>query len=309
MTDLGSCVYIHGAFCHACANSCQSGLCRPGMSLPPNPRFWLGEPPEEGDPDLIAGLLKRHARLLITGETDVGKTLIGLEVAYSMLTGDPLWGKLIPIHTVSQVTYVMGEHDKEYLKGQWALLGRVTPPGFWVLPPPGKRLVARGDTLVGHQMLYRGWCEGSGLVIFDPLGAFASGVDVENDNAQMRAVIDAMSLVAHPGALLVFAHMGKPTFDPKEGSWRRRESYATRGGSAIEDAVTECFYMEKDREHGETFILRRRKFKGQAPAFFRLSRDPLTLRHTLTVKGLTDAERRAQKASAGGHHGSPKIGR
>lgn len=267
------------------------------MTLP-NPRFWVGEPLEPGAPALIPGLLSRHARLLITGETNVGKTLIGLELSYALLTGEPLWGALAPTTVLKQITYIMGEHEKEYLKSQWALLGLKAPPGFWGIPPPGRRLVARGETMRGHLETYRAWCEGSGAVIFDPLGAFASGQDVENDNALMRLVIDAMGAVASGGALVVLAHMGKPTVDPHTGTSRRRESYATRGGSAIEDAVTDCFYMERDAEHGH-FILRRRKFKGQAPGFYRLSRHPDTLRHSLVSKGLTDAERRAQKVKAG----------
>lgn len=274
------------------------------LGVPSNPRFWLGEPPEAGEPELIPGLLKRHARLLITGETNVGKTLVGLEIAYALLTGEPLWGSLTPSVIVKQVTYIMGEHDKEYLKSQWALLGLRAPPGFWGIPPPGKRLVARGDTMLGHLQTYRAWCEGSGAVFFDPLGAFASGEDVENDNALMRLVIDAMGAVAARGALVVLAHMGKPTLNPQEGTYRRRESYATRGGSAIEDAVTDCFYMEKDPEH-DAFLLRRRKFKGQAPAFYRLSRDPETLRHTLLAKGLTEAEKRGLKSRAGSAGGRP----
>lgn len=267
------------------------------MSLP-NPRFWIGEPLEPGEPALIPGLLSRHARLLITGETNVGKTLLGLELSYSLLTGKPLWGKLLPTTTVKQVTYIMGEHDKEYLKSQWALLGLTAPTGFWAIPPPGKRLVSRGETMLAHLQTYQTWCEGSGAVVFDPLGAFAAGEDVENDNALMRLVIDAMGAVASRGALVVLAHMGKPRLDPQANTYRRRDSYATRGGSAIEDAVTDCFYMEKDAEH-ETFTLRRRKFKGQAPGFYRLSRHPVTLRHSLVAKGLTDAERRAQKVKAG----------
>jgi hypothetical protein len=215
-----------------------------------------------------------------------------------------LWGQLIPKDTVRQVTYIMGEHDKEYLKSQWRLLGLTAPRGFWVLPPPCKRLVAGGDTLLGHQRLYRSWCEGSGLVVFDPLGPFASGADVENDNAQMRAVIDAMGAIAHPGASVVLAHMGKPTLHPTDGTSRHRESYATRGGSAIEDAVTDCFYLEKNAEH-EGYTLRRRKFKGHAPSFYRLSRHPETLRHTLLSKGLTTAEKQALKTRVGTAGGRP----
>ena len=128
---------------------------------------------------------------------------------------------------------------------------------------------------------------GSGVVFFDPLGAFASGEDVENDNAQMRAVIDAMGVITAPGAMVALAHMGKPTYDPKASKFIRRPSYATRGGSAIEDAVTDCFYFAHE---GATFRLLQRKYKGDAPSHYLLSRDEETLRHTLTSKGKTRRE-------------------
>lgn len=265
--------------------------------MTPNPRFWIGAPRDPGEPELIPGLLHRHACLLITGETNIGKTLMGLEIAHSLLTGIPLWGKLKPTRTLKQITFIMGEHDKETLQTQWDLLGFSPPEGLWIIPPPGRRLVARGDTMLGNLELYREWCQGSDLVMFDPLGAFASGEDIENDNAQMRAVIVAMETIAAPGALLAFAHMGKPTYDPKEGRYRRRETYATRGGSAIEDAILDCFYLEKDTEH-EGYKLRRRKYKGQAPSFYRLARDPVTLRHTLLAQGPTEAQLRATRIAA-----------
>ena len=263
----------------------------------PNPRFWIGAPREPGEPELIPGFLHRHACLLITGETNIGKTLVGLEIAYTLLTGTPLWGKLKPTRVLKYVTFIMGEHDKETLQTQWALLGFDPPEGLWVIPPPGRRLVAHGDTMVGNLDLYREWCQGSDLVMFDPLGAFASGEDIENDNAQMRAVISAMEVIAAPGALIAFAHMGKPAYDPKEGRYRQRETYATRGGSAIEDAVLDCFYMEADTDHGG-YKLRQRKYKGSAPSFYRLTRDPATLRHTLVGQGATSSQLLAQRKAA-----------
>lgn len=265
--------------------------------LPDNPRFWLGAPREPGEPELIKGLLHRHAALCITGETDVGKTLVGLEIAHSLLTGEPLWGKLEPTKRLREITYIMGEHDRETIQTLWVLLGLETPKGFWVIPPPGKRIVARGESVQDTLVTYRAWCTGSDLIAFDPLSAFASGEDVENDNSQMRAVIEGMETIAKPGALMVMAHMGKMSFDPKAGKYIRRESYATRGASAVEDAVVDCFYMEKDPEHAG-FVLKRRKFKGQAPHYYRLSRDPVTLRHTLIAKGRTEAELRAIRAEA-----------
>lgn len=271
----------------------------------PNPRFWIGEPREAGEPALIPGLLNRHGCLLLTGETNVGKTLIGLEIAHSLLTGELLWGALEPVHTVAQVTYIMGEHDKETLKAQWRLLGLTTPPGFWVMPPPGRALVARGDTLLNNLAAYHAQCEGSGVVIFDPFSAFVAGEHVENDNVLMRAALTAMIQVGTPAPVIVLAHMGKPTYDPKGGTWKQRPSYATRGGSAIEETVTDCFYIEK-APAADQFLLTRQKFKGQAPSYYRLSRDPATLLHTLIAQGPTEAQLSAVRSRAGKRGGRPK---
>ena len=265
--------------------------------IPTNPRFWIGAPPEPGEPELLKGLLHRHSALLITGETNVGKTLVALELAHALLTGEPLWGKLEPTKRLSQITYIMGEHDKESIQALWGLLGFTSPNGFWVLPPPGKKIVARGELVQDTLRTYRTWCEGADLAIFDPLAAFASGVDVENDNAQMRSVVEGMETLIAPGALTILAHMGKMAFDPKAGKYIRRESYATRGASSVEDAVLDCFYMEKDTEH-EGYKLRRRKYKGQAPSFYRLARHPTTLRHTLLAQGPTEAQLRATRQAA-----------
>jgi hypothetical protein len=79
--------------------------------------------------------------------------------------------------------------------------------------------------------------------------------------------------------------------DQRTGQERARKSYAIRGASAIEDAATNIFYMEradgtsdvaeKVAKDATIVSLQRRKYKGIAPAEYKLYRDPGNLTHTL----------------------------
>ena len=255
--------------------------------LPQPPDCWIETPPPPGQPDLIPGLLKSHGSFLITGEHEAGKTLIALELAHGLLTGGPLWGKVELPETVQHVTYILGEHDQATLHEQWNLAGLSVPEHrLRVIPPEERRLlVRRGEMLVGNRDLYRYWCRDSQLVIFDPLSAFISGVDVENDNIQMRTLINAMLGVCQ--CVLILHHMGKPSYDPREAKYVHRGKYASRGASGIEDAVVGCFYLE-EKEKDLRYRLTRVKYKGQAPSFYMLKR--AGLRHTMIGGGLTQAQ-------------------
>ena len=167
----------------------------------------------------------------------------------------------------------------------------------WLLGPEqlsyDKWLVSQGrPNLVGIAK-FKKWAEGVDLIVFDPFAAFVTGIDVENDNVQMRLALDTMSLIAQSAgaSCLVLAHQGKPMMD-KYGQEHSRKSYAIRGASAIEDAATNIFYMGRAAEGasaaaqavaGEAKILEltRRKYKGMAPEKYRLMRDPHTLTHSL----------------------------
>lgn len=270
------------------------------MSQPPT--LWVWSPLEPGPPDLIPGLLPRHGHLLVSGETDVGKTTVALEIAQTVLTGQPLWGShVISTEVASRVTYIMGEHHESTLQSLWRLMAFGGEPAIRIIPPSARRpLISRGILIEKTRETLKEWCQGSQLVIFDPLNAFIAGTDVENDSVQMRACLNAMEDVANGSALLVLAHMGKPTFDPKSGSYRHRDTYASRGSSAIEDSVTCCFYMTPSRTaDARGFKLIRRKYKGQAPAFYMLKRDPVTNRHTLVGGGQTDAQYRQMQREKG----------
>jgi hypothetical protein len=75
----------------------------------------------------------------------------------------------------------------------------------------------------------------------------------------------------------------------KFGNEHARTKYAIRGASGIEDAATNIFYLgvakgeseAAQKIDGQILSLTCRKYKGPAPAEYRLLRDPHTLTHTL----------------------------
>ena len=251
-------------------------------------------PIAEGEPDIIPGFLPRGGQLVIAGETEVGKTLIALELCSSLTTGDSLWNSpdLTPDTKANKILYVLGEHYNEVIQRLWRKTNLPMSENVWLIGPdrlgPDKWLVTNGKTNVTAVDKFKRWAEGADLIIFDPLAAFVSGVDVENDNAQMRAVLDTMSLISQSSgsACLILAHQGKPTIDQRTGQERGRKKYAIRGASAIEDAATNIFYMgraekaEEETGGHKVYILTKRKYKGEAPDEYRLIRDPETLCHT-----------------------------
>ena len=282
----------------------------PGTPAPPD--SWIESPVTPGPPDLIPGLLPRRSALLITGETEVGKTLVGLEIAHSVITGVPLWGKVQPTGQVARVTYILGEHHEDTLRLLWHKMGLEVPARTLRLVGPRSRhaIVARGELMRRNAATYQEWCADSELVIFDPLSAFAAGVDAENDASTMRTCINGMEDVAGAcnASLVILAHMGKPRFDQREGTYKQRGSYASRGSSSIEDAVTSCFYMKEGRgEAGIVFRLERRKYKGDAPKIYLLKRDDTTLRQTLVGGGIPPSQLAVIRGESGRLGGRPKT--
>ena len=81
--------------------------------------------------------------------------------------------------------------------------------------------------------------------------------------------------------------MGKPRLDDS-GTEIRRNSYAMRGASSQEDALTHVFYLRKitklkqQKSPKEQYELSIRKFKGNpSNDTFKLERDPTTKRNSL----------------------------
>lgn len=248
-------------------------------------------PIPEAEPDIIPGLLPKAGQLVIAGETNVGKSLVALEICSSLTTGAPLWGndQLTPLFTAKRIIYILGEHYNEVIQRLWHKTGLPMSDNVWLIGPAklggDKYLVAGGKpNMVAVDKLSK-WCDGADLIIFDPLAAFVTGAESENDNNVMRTVLDQMSAVSQNvgAACLVLGHQGKPHQDPRSGVETARKKYAIRGASSIEDAATNIFYMSKlANENGyEMFTMMKRKYKGDAPDEYRLARDPHTLCHTL----------------------------
>lgn len=254
----------------------------------------LTDPITSGPADVIDGLLP-NGQLVIAGETEAGKTLCSMEIASSLLTGIPLWGELKPNLKAKKVVHFLAEHQVEVLQRLAIKTGLNYGNDYYVLDPDrlgyDRWLVQQGRPNLASIDKFKKWATGCDLVIFDPLSAFVSGVD-ENDNIAMRLVLQTMSDIAHQvgASSIVLAHQGKPVFDYK-GQEHTRKAYAIRGASAIEDCGTNIFYLSKtdQKPTGQILELNKRKYKGHAPDQYKLLRDSRTLTHTLLL-GKTDGD-------------------
>lgn len=250
------------------------------------------DPLPTASPELIPGILPESGTTAIVGETNTGKSLIALEIGSSLLTGEPLWGQIEPNRMIKKLVYILGEHTVQTIQGLYHRTQLPHAGKFQLIGPehlhPYKALVVGGVAQqVAIDRLVK-WTDGAELIVFDPLAGFIQGLGAEQDNASMRTLIDSMSYVAQKNgaACLILSHMGKPRLDD-DGSEIRRFSYAMRGASAQEDALTHVFYLRRElqvKQQGpeEKFKLEVRKFKGNPSSdFFKLRRDPMTKRNSL----------------------------
>jgi RecA-family ATPase len=243
------------------------------------------DPLPPAPPELIPGFLPMSGTTLIAGPTNVGKSLLAIEIASAVTTGQPLWGHLKPVRRLQNVRYLLGEHQTRTIHELYHLTGlpmgkhgRIIGPDCL---PKTKAIVGKNGTDADVLDEYRKLLAGAELLIVDPLTAFVSGANVENDNSAMRATVDALNLLgSENGApVIVLGHFGKPQ-EGADGEEVHRGSYATRGASSTEDAFENVFYLtEKD----DWFELRNRKRKGVQPKPMKLHRDKTTRTHSLLV--------------------------
>lgn len=252
-------------------------------------------PIKPGPPDLIPGLVPKHGQLVIAGETNVGKTLVALEIVSSLVTGHNLWGELEPTAKLGKVLYVLGEHYNDIVKGLWQKTQLPMTDDVHIYGPEdlkgNKWLVQNGKQNLSAVEELTNAAKGCDLVVFDPLGAFFIGSDAENDNPGMRVVLDTMSTITQSvgASCIILAHQGKPTIG-KDGQEFNRTKYAVRGASSVEDAATNIFYMghlqggsgaATGSDPDRLFVIRKRKYKGDAPDEYRLLRDRDNLTHSI----------------------------
>ena len=261
------------------------------------------DPLPDTPPDVLEGLLPEQGQLLITGETNVGKSLLAIEVCSSLSTGTPLWGQIQPSKTLPNIKYILAEHFAGVIQRLFRKTGLQMHDNVRLIAPEhlgvGKQLVING--LPQKQTIDKlsKWCEGADFVVFDPLAAFVAGAaETENASVPMRTCLDMMGLIAgrSGAASLILHHLGKPYVD-KEGGEHHRKAYASRGSSGIEDAATNIFYLLRAEGSSSMFHLNKRKYKGDAPERHTLQRDPDTLTHTLCTgpRPTVDGKRQAFK--------------
>jgi hypothetical protein len=248
-----------------------------------------------GPPDIIDGLIPRNGQLLIAGETNIGKSLVALEICHSLTSGEALWGDphRTPTIKAGRILYVLGEHYNDVIKRLAIKTALPFTDAIHIYGPEDlkadKWLVQNGKQNVeGIQKLVTA-AKGCDLVIFDPLAAFFVGTDQENDNPGMRVVLDTLNIVtqSNGASCIILAHLGKPSMG-KDGQEYTRSKYAIRGASGIEDAATNIFYMSQSggssaasKDGDNIFSIRKRKYKGDAPDEYRLLRNKDTLTHTI----------------------------
>jgi RecA-family ATPase len=254
-------------------------------SIPPiGVRFIDDVPPHP--PELIPGFLPADGVTLISGPTNIGKSLLAIEVASALTTGSPLWGHLPVHHKIKRVAYVLGEHTASTVHRLFKVTGlpmgrdaRIIGPEHL---PVNRHLVVKGEPQSEAIEHYEKLVAGSELIIVDPLSAFIAGANAESDNTAMRNLVDQfqwLGIQNHAPALML-GHFGKPT-KQKDGSEEHRTSYASRGASSAEDACPSVFYLNE--EVGQSFRLTCRKYKGQTPPKRILLRNEATKVHTLLV--------------------------
>lgn len=247
-----------------------------------------------------------HGELVIAGETNVGKSLISLEIISAATTGKPLWGELQPTKQIKKVLYILAEHYIEVIQRLLQVTRLEMPDSVFILGPEhlmyDRWIVSRGQPNVMAVNKFMKWAEGCDLIVWDPFSAFVCGQDVEQDNITMRLVLDTMSLIAQTAgaSCLVLAHQGKPAMN-QFGQEMKRKTYAIRGASSVEDSATNIFYMDhgsndnsaiEGETGGKVYELVCRKYKGIAPPKYTLLRNKETLTHTLITGSTFEAVRK-----------------
>lgn len=245
--------------------------------------------------DIFQGFIPKDDMVVIAGETNIGKSLCGIEICSSLSTGEPLWGGLEPSMTAKKILYVLGEHRTRKIVDLAAKTRLPFKESVLVLGPEhlagDKWLVSNGQPVLRVIDKFKRWAEGVDFLVFDPLTSFITGQEAEQDSVQMRLLIECVNSIcmASGASCLILAHRGKPQMDQK-GYEHQRKTYAIRGASGTEDAATNIFYFNKADSGLQDYELIQRKFKGDAPPKFKLRRNKDTLAHTLVTDNTSYAD-------------------
>jgi hypothetical protein len=223
--------------------------------LDPEPALDLPPMYSHGDPDprplkswLVKHLMATTAVGLLSGQWGTGKTFVALELASSVMTGQPFLGRMIKRQC--GVLFLAAEGNDEVRIRLEAMVrekcgSMPRAPFRWyeivpVLLQPGaaNKLIAMAQQ--AHESLMKEFGLPLGLIILDTVAASAgySTPGAENDNAVNQALMNVMRMVAQALTCFVLGvdHFGKQI------------ETGTRGGSAKEASADLVLACLGDRE-------------------------------------------------------------
>lgn len=185
-------------------------------------------------PILVNGVLPAGGGMIIAGESEVGKSLMRVEMSILLALGWPVYGMVSPgpqtILVFQQENSLVQEQfrAKQIMKGHG--IDEATMPDSIHYAPRVMNTSLREKTFVK-------FCKdeiekfGATVVFWDPLVSYHN--ERENDNVRMRGVLDRITyLNRETGASSIIAHhFGQPGKKGEEISLR----YRMRGASSIRD--------------------------------------------------------------------------
>ncbi|OOL30785.1 hypothetical protein GQ85_17725 [Rhodococcus rhodochrous] len=231
-------------------------------------------------PDRIEGVMPWDASLLVIAQRKAGKTTLLLNIARSLLTGEPFLGQFATIPVEGRVAFLNYEVNAAQL-ARWAADTGIDPNRLYTVNLRGRRnpLAHPEDRA---ELARRMHAYGVESVIVDPFGRAYTGTS-QNDAGEVTAfLVDLDQFVrAEVGArdLVLAVHAG----------W---DGERTRGSSALEDWGDAFANLTADDKDQRYFRAKGRDVDIDEDM---LEYDPATRRLTLAGTGGRKAQRNVAK--------------
>jgi hypothetical protein len=193
---------------------------------------------------LIEGFIMRRENICLYGPPKVGKSFVALDVALSIATGLPVFGKLATKHT-GNVVYLSGEGHGGFSAriAAWCHARNIKRddnlPFFYKagVPQTANGVAEAMTYLEGiHSQLK----DAPQIIVIDTMARSMSGMD-ENSSGDAGKYLDmteALRVGINGGTVISIAHSGK---DPTRG---------IRGSTALAAGLDAVWFCEKNEENG-----------------------------------------------------------
>lgn len=209
--------------------------------------------------DRIKGIMKRNGRTIISAEPKAGKTVLGLNLVSSLLSGDSFLGEFAvdPLAPGERVAYFNTEVSLQTI-GKWANGSGCDLDRLIFIQPPAS-LFLNDESRKGIAQRLRE--QNVKVVVIDPIAEVMRGVD-ENSASEVRDMLAVFSdfCFQEVGAeeLILIAHTGKTGSSVRGSSYyegwhtstlrlieeKRKRSFTVRGRDVIDKRVHLSFDEE-----------------------------------------------------------------